>query len=172
MHCLQIELITSAKARLLYNAGITSLEQLACSDEDSVAQALALGLRNQKPSDAAHKRLKIGKTGAQGTNALVARDAKQLLEGTSSHPTFMCNTKSTFKNKTEISEELQNESGQRLHNLLTMCCKIGNSVRHSGQLLAFRKTIQGSPQAYLYAAAKQYQEEQVHEHHRIWLENR
>lgn len=78
---MQVEAITSAKARLLYNAGIASLEQLACCDEDSIAQALAFGLRSRKSADANHERLTIGKTGAQGTNALIARDAKQILQG-------------------------------------------------------------------------------------------
>ena len=76
-----MNVVTSAKARLLFNAGICNLEQLACCEEDSIAQALASGIRHRKSADLGHERLKIGKTGAQGTNALIARDARQILQG-------------------------------------------------------------------------------------------
>ena len=78
----QVEEITAAKARLLHSAGLTTLEEIAMSEEESVAKALSAGIRNRKP-DAQHASLKVGKTGASGTNALVARDARAILQGNS-----------------------------------------------------------------------------------------
>lgn len=45
----QVEAVTAAKARLLHNAGLTSIEMVASSDEERVVSALAAGVRSRKP---------------------------------------------------------------------------------------------------------------------------
>ena len=72
--------MTAAKARLLYNAGITSVDLLAAAEEARIAAALAVGIR-RLPVSKAQAVLKIGITGSSGTNALVARDAQHIFAG-------------------------------------------------------------------------------------------
>lgn len=79
---MQVEAVTAAKARLLHNAGLTSLERVATSDEGTIADALAAGVKLRKTANAAAANVRVGRTGATGTNALVARDAKLILQGT------------------------------------------------------------------------------------------
>jgi hypothetical protein len=77
----QVDSISATKARLLYNAGLTSIQRLSLVGEEHVALALAASIRNRRPMDARQAALRIGKTGEQGTNAFVARSAKQVCQG-------------------------------------------------------------------------------------------
>jgi len=85
---LQIPSVSAAKARLLFNAGLTSLQSLSMADEERIATALAVGVRH-RPTDARHAALRIGKTGEQGTNALVARSARQIWQSMPPPPTLL-----------------------------------------------------------------------------------
>lgn len=85
----QIASITAAQARLLFAAGLTTPGLVAAAGEDAVAKALAAGVR-RRALDEAHAVLKVGKTGASGTNALVARDAQGILAGEGARPSPAC----------------------------------------------------------------------------------
>ena len=74
--------MTAEKARLLYNSGITTLDRLLVCDETKVVEALATGPATRKVSRGAEQAMRVGPTGAAGTNALVLREAKSLLQGT------------------------------------------------------------------------------------------
>ena len=76
----QVESVTATKARLLYNAGITSVDLLVTTEEARIAEALAVGIR-RLPVSKAQAMLKIGIMGSSGTNALVARDAQRIVAG-------------------------------------------------------------------------------------------
>ena len=76
----QVEGLSATWARSLYSAGFTSVEKLLLSDQECIARALAVGLSRQKMKSSRGE-LSIGVTGSSGLNALVARDAKQILQG-------------------------------------------------------------------------------------------